>query len=406
MESTTLPTYRLPFVACEPSNRSVPKLSKRVLITARLYGAGGVETHLLNLCRLLVRNGAEITVVSRYAMGNVPLVRLAHDIPVRLITTPFAKNLKWFRLSTAWALLFWPILFGRRRFDVLYSLELSRFTRFLSWFVEDDGRVFWNRAGALAHEADNISSDVSEFLDGVIVESEVQATAVRAAYKLGVMVKAVPHLGHYESVPERRIKHGDEIRIAFLGRYDIAKGIYRLIDLWPQLKIGKARLEFRGHGVERDRLSEKISRLGLSHSIRVSGGWSEPRELSAIFEETDLVVLPSHEEGLPVILFEAMAHGVPFVATDVGAVRTLAENNPDILVVPNDDEAIKSGIQQMVAAIRSGEIDGRRLQKYHERHYGFEKVSELWTEALLNPEFFKGDLMCADSDPLFGFTRT
>src|SRR5215471_18796066 len=100
---------------------------RKVLITARLYGAGGVETHLLNLCRLLVEHGAEVTLVTRYANPTAPLVQFAHEIPVRLITTPFAENLSWFRLSTGWAFMFWPLLLSKRGFDVLYSTEISQF---------------------------------------------------------------------------------------------------------------------------------------------------------------------------------------------------------------------------------------------------------------------------------------
>src|SRR5947209_7503292 len=125
------------------------KLSKRVLITSRLNGAGGVETHLLNLCRLLVSNGAEVTLVSRCVNPTTPLVQMRQDIPLRLISTPFASDLKWFRLSTAWALTFWPLLL-RRNFDVLLTIEASPFTIFLAKFLRPGGKVLLNRAGTLA----------------------------------------------------------------------------------------------------------------------------------------------------------------------------------------------------------------------------------------------------------------
>src|SRR6267378_7444582 len=101
---------------------------KRILITAWLQGAGGVETHLLNLCRLLVENGAEVTFVSRVVRRDTPLVQLSQDIPIRLLTTPFAASRGWFRFSTGWALLAWPLQLRWRKFDVLYPIEISPFT--------------------------------------------------------------------------------------------------------------------------------------------------------------------------------------------------------------------------------------------------------------------------------------
>ena len=71
---------------------------KRILVTALLYGAGGIETHLLNLSRMLVERGAEITLVTRFANPETPLVRASREIPIRIFDTPFARDLRWLRL--------------------------------------------------------------------------------------------------------------------------------------------------------------------------------------------------------------------------------------------------------------------------------------------------------------------
>jgi glycosyltransferase involved in cell wall biosynthesis len=108
--------------------------------------------------------------------------------------------------------------------------------------------------------------------------------------------------------------------------------------------------------------------------------------LAQIFDGTDLFVLPSETEGLPVILLEAMAHGVPFVATDVGAVRTLAEDNPDVRVVPLDNGALKEAIEEMARGIHSGQVRGDRLQAYHKARFGYEILSQQWGRVLLYSE--------------------
>jgi len=113
--------------------------------------------------------------------------------------------------------------------------------------------------------------------------------------------------------------------------------------------------------------------------------------LPAIFDRADLLVLPSAGEGLPLVLMESMAYGVPFVATDVGAIRSLARDNPDVSVVPLSDAVLQLGIERMARAVRSGQIDGRRLQQYHRERYGYDLVANRWLQALLHPEeFWKG----------------
>jgi glycosyltransferase involved in cell wall biosynthesis len=372
-------------------------MRRHILITARLYGAGGIETHLLNLCRLLVDNGAEVTFVTRLARPETPLVQLAREIPIRLISTPFANDLRWFRLSTVWALLVWPLLLRRRRFDVLYTVEISRFTEFLARFVKSSGRVIAGRIGEPLKDHSSIYPKAKDVLDGVIVETPVQAVAFQAAVPADVPVAAIPLLGQYSEPPKRTSRSVDELRIAFLGRYDRAKGIYRLLQLWKALDIQPARLDFHGHGKETDNLRQEIEDRGL-RGVHVNGGWTGVNELSAILARTDLVVLPSETEGLPVVLLEAMAYGVPFVATDVGAVCTFADDNPDVRVVALDDAALKDGIEEMGKKIRSGQIRGDRLQGYHRSRYSYEYLSRRWVDALLNAEQFWRTLSAMDPE--------
>ncbi|MFN2514168.1 MAG: glycosyltransferase family 4 protein, partial [Pyrinomonadaceae bacterium] len=164
------------------------------------------------------------------------------------------------------------------------------------------------------------------------------------------------------------------------------KGIYRLLEIWPDLKIGPAELNFHAWGEEREALQRSVCRLGLEDRVHVNDAYSTPEELSAILAGTDLVVLPSETEGLPVVLLEAMAHGVPFVATDVGAIRVLAGENPDVRVVPLDNRALGKAIEEMVDAIRAGTVRSDRLQNYYQTRYGHAKLSRRWTGALLHPE--------------------
>jgi glycosyltransferase involved in cell wall biosynthesis len=170
-----------------------------------------------------------------------------------------------------------------------------------------------------------------------------------------------------------------------------------LLRLWKILDIQPARLDFYGHGREANSLRQEITDRGLSR-VHVNGGWTGAMELSTILAQTDLLVLPSETEGLPVVLLEAMAYGVPFVATNVGAVRTLADDNPDVCVVALDDTELKDGIEEMAKKIRGGQISGERLQSYHRRRYSHEHISQCWVDAMLNAEQFWNTLRARDPE--------
>lgn len=360
----------------------------RVLICAVLFGRGGTETHLLHLCKLLSEQGHEVILACRYANRSVPLVERHKALGIKRLLTPFDKNLKHYRWSTIAAILLWPFFLSQHRVDVIITLEYSRFLHFLRLFLKPKGSILLLRAGLPAKPTEYIPQDILSRFDGVLVESSLQATASLIAHPK-LPTKAIPLLGNINpNIPVRRKFNGGILSVAFLGRFDSKKGIYRLVDLWSYIKLTNVRLQFYGHGIEKSALIAYIAQKGLSHDIQVNDGWITPSELTDIMEALDLIILPSEEEGLPVVLMEAMAHGVPFVATDVGAVRTYAENNPDVLVVPLDNQSIVSAIEEMVHAIREGQIDGGRLQQYYQDRYSFKTLSNEWIDAIENVELW------------------
>jgi len=355
----------------------------RILISARLYGRGGTETHLLHLSKLLTERGHEVILACRYADRSVPLVQIHRQLGVKRLATPFDKHIKHYRWSTVMAIFLWTPYLLLHRADLILTLETTRFLQFLSLFLKSTGQVVSVRAGLPVHPSEQIANQALHRLNGFITESALQAQACRVAHPQ-IPALGIPLLGNIpESVPIRRPFDNQRIlRVAFLGRYDRKKGIFRLLEIWSGLQGSNIRLDFYGHGSERENLQNEVIRLGLQTSVSVNGGWTTPDELSAIMERVDLVVLPSEEEGLPVVLMEAMAYGVPFVACDVGAVRTYADDNPDIKVVPLDNQQFSDAIKDAVNAIREGHIDPHRLQNYYQERFAYSKLAQKWIDAL------------------------
>lgn len=357
---------------------------KRILICSSVWMVGGIEIHNVNLSRLLVSAGAEVTFVTRYAVPGSPAIDRLRAVPVRFLATPFANRTS--HLSTAWAMAFWPQQL-RDGFDVLYTFDTTWFAVFLARFVKPSGYVLGSNFGTPNLDSDHLHPATRGTLDGFVVESPMQ---IEAYDSLEVPVKAVPLIGQISAAPERRPRQIDELHVAFMGRLIAAKGIHRLLDMWPSLNIQPARLDFYGHGPELETLEQEIRSRGLSNCVQLHGEY-DAAGLAEIMASTDLLVFPTnHAEGLPLTLLECIAYGVPFVASDAGAIPTLAENNPDVRVVPLEQAAFKRAIEEMSASIRSGHTRGDRLQEWYRARFSYTQISQQWLQALLAPKQFWG----------------
>ena len=125
--------------------------------------------------------------------------------------------------------------------------------------------------------------------------------------------------------------------VVAVGRLSKEKGQLDLIDAFSRLqslKERKVRLLLVGDGPERPRIESAIRSLHLEECVTLAGYQSDVTPYYAI---ANVLVLPSHSEGSPNVLLEAMAAGLPVVATAVGGVPEIARNEHSALLVPPRD---------------------------------------------------------------------
>ena len=97
---------------------------------------------------------------------------------------------------------------------------------------------------------------------------------------------------------------------------------------------GRVRLVIFGDGAERPHIVSEISRLNIADHVTLHGAVAKPQEALA---QIDLLVLPSMAEGFGLVLIEAMAAGVPVVATNVAGIRDVVVNGETGVLVPPGD---------------------------------------------------------------------
>lgn len=149
--------------------------------------------------------------------------------------------------------------------------------------------------------------------------------ALRARFRIAADEKVILAIGRFS----REKAHADLIEaLSLLRRED------------PQLE---ARLLIAGDGPERARMNRLAAELGVSANLIYAG---QVTDVQPHYAAADVMALPSHSEGSPFVLLEAMAAGVPVVATAVGGVPEMVKHEESALLVPARQP------RQLAAALR------------------------------------------------------
>ncbi len=157
-------------------------------------------------------------------------------------------------------------------------------------------------------------------------------------------------------------------RIVFVGRLDPVKGAPLLIEAMVEvLRLHPdARLTMVGDGPARAHAEARATELGIQGAIHFAG-FQTQGQVAAILAGSDLLVLPSFAEGVPVVLMEALASRIPVIASRVAGVQELVEDGVmGYAVPPGDITALAQKIGEVladpVAAQRMGEAGRIRVE--------------------------------------------
>jgi glycosyltransferase involved in cell wall biosynthesis len=163
-------------------------------------------------------------------------------------------------------------------------------------------------------------------------------------------------------------------RVCYVGRLEFAKGVGYLLEAWKRLSLRDAELVLVG---EVKPQMKSMLRKYADCGVRVEG-ILPAREVAGCYREANLFVQPSPNEGLAQVLLEAMASGLPVVATDkTGAVDCVSNGKEGLVVPARDVDALAEAIlwccrhreecREMGKAARR-RIEGQfKLEHYNER---------------------------------------
>lgn len=149
----------------------------------------------------------------------------------------------------------------------------------------------------------------------------------------------------------RQERSDGKVKLIFVGRLEHNKGVAYLCKAFTQVKNPRAHLTVVGAGPLGDELKKKFVHQQIEFTGRL-----DDNELFKRYNDSDAFVFSSLYEGMPTAILEAMASGLPVISTDIGAVRTMVDEENGFIVTPGS----VSQLTEAISAFLETPSDKRR----------------------------------------------
>jgi glycosyltransferase involved in cell wall biosynthesis len=365
---------------------------KICLVIANFWpGWGGAERQCQLLARTLTRHGNEVVVLTRGQRG-LPAEERVDGVSVRR-TPAFGsgafRSLVWTLTATAW------LRRQGRRFQIAQCYQL----------------LSPSHVGILAHRSGGHATIMRPACSGPFGDiaevrrlplTKIRKRLLRRADAFVTLTEDIEtELVEFglEGVPFHRIPNGvdaalfspvspgeqaalraalglptDRVLCAFVGRLTRQKNPNLLLEAWSRCERSQAHLVFVGDGPLRADLEQRNSRLPSPSRVSFTGAVPEA---ASFVRAMDLLALPSQAEGISNSMLEAMACGLPVVATDVGGARdVLGGDGKAGLVVPvGSSAALAEAITALVDSPALRREIGAAARTVIEDRYDMKRVA-------------------------------
>ncbi|MFG1379719.1 glycosyltransferase family 4 protein [Xanthobacter autotrophicus] len=224
-------------------------------------------------------------------------------------------------------------------------------------------RWYWEQAPALlAGRIDSLFAHAERVLVlGTAWRDLVASRVPSAAERIEILPNATP------VVTTDPMLRNATPTVLFLGHVGARKGVPQLVDALSELREENWQAIIAGNGdVEPTR--QVIGERGLGDRIKLTG-WVGPQDVASLLASSDILVLPSFDENLPMSVIEGMAYGLAVVTTPVGAVTDIvAHGETGLLVPPGDVPALKAALAGLLRDVGLRARLGKAAQLFHDEH--------------------------------------
>lgn len=371
----------------KPSSSSRPV---RVLLVVDSLEVGGAEQHVVDLASALHRKGHEVEVACSIAFGlSKPLEEAG--VPVRPLTRRLVKR----RVSLAYARGIRELL-RVGRFELVHAhiyasaVAAAIATRGtgLPLVVTEHTEASWqNRWARLCSRWTYRRARRIIAVSTPIERRLIERDGVPPKLVTLIPNAVVPASGNPPDLADT-LPDGWSERplVGVVARLQPEKGVATFLKAAAQVsKVSpEARFLVVGDGPLREELLDLVGRVDLRERVRFLGYRADARALTGLL---DVLVVPSLTEGSPLIVLEAMAAGVPVVASAVGGIPDQVRHGEEgVLVPPDDPDALAGALGALLGdpahAHRLGEAGRRRTENEFSHEVLVRRIEVVYRAAL------------------------
>src|SRR5215213_7198017 len=221
--------------------------------------------------------------------------------------------------------------------------------------------------------------------DAVLTTSEYCRVAIRRHYGVPTsQVQLVPEgidLARWRALAARVPHQSDGATILCVARQYPRKHVADLLRALPTVcrAVPQARAVIAGDGPEHNSLRALAAELGLNDAVRFTGALPD-EDLALLYRQADVFCLPSVQEGFGIVFLEAMACGLPLVATLAAAIpEVVPDRRAGLLVPPVDIAALAHALIELLARPSQRASYGAFGRAYVER-FDWDRVAQIFLE--------------------------
>lgn len=167
--------------------------------------------------------------------------------------------------------------------------------------------------------------------------------------------------------------------VLYVGRLVPVKGVDVLIEAVPKILSvhPNVKLVIIGEGYARQHLSNLVRSLGIDHKVYFAGYISD-HEVRKILHHAEVQVIPSRYEPFGIVCLEAMASGVPVVASDIGGLSEIMEDGVTGLKVPPDNsDALASAVNRVLSDATLRDSISEKAREQVVKQFSWEAVVDM-----------------------------
>jgi glycosyltransferase involved in cell wall biosynthesis len=174
--------------------------------------------------------------------------------------------------------------------------------------------------------------------------------------------------------PRERAAAGSPRRVLFVGNLSERKGVSDLLQALarPALQAASLDVTLAGGG-DVAAYREKARQLGIDGFVHFEG-WVDQQKVAQLMAGSDVLVLPSYDEGLPLVILEALANGLAVVCTPVGEISSVLSDGVNAcFVTPGDVDEIAAALGRVLREPAFMETLGRNGRALYERQFSLSR---------------------------------